>query len=360
MNVVCAALAACVSVMPAWDELGDVIEAHERAQQAVFALEATLRTEYSLDSGQTWSPYYSVSVMRQGARARVQVSSSATRFGGRMLRSETTQHLLYRPGEFLVVEGLSSSAEGTRRAGPAVPEVRAGRFTSPPSSPAGPKGTWSRSLLLTPDPRYTLRELVEQGRLISFQRLPGDAPRRRWEIVAEDPAREFRFTIELVEEHRFSIDRLTIFHAGDPSRGIPATRFVEHVTARHAVPGVTSLPASTSTVDELNPAFRVRSTIEYRSINEPLDEAKLDLKLPAGTLVNDAVDGKFHVWGRDAPERSFATGDEFNDWYQAQRLGAVRARADGPGPVTWIGGGLLVAASAVMLIRYLRRRAGFA
>ena len=80
-------------------------------------------------------------------------------------------------------------------------------------------------------------------------------------------------------------------------------------------------------------------------VNQPIEQ-DLTLEFPEGAIVIDHRSQRLHIWGKGAPERTFASRDEFDAWnnerqrqlleideaerlsnHPGRALGAVRNRA---------------------------------
>jgi len=68
--------------------------------------------------------------------------------------------------------------------------------------------------------------------------------------------------------------------------------------------------------------FEVRDVV----CNEPIAESEFSLPIPEGTIVVDHRVNKFHLWGKGAPARTFASNEEFSDWRTRQDLSLAPSR----------------------------------
>ena len=333
-----------VSAFQDGGEAGNLITRNEAILAGIRTLRATIEVRRSEDGGKTWKTLQSTKIVRSGQKELVKNHYEGAFFQGIWRPNPSDQANLFTPEETRTVATS--------------PRAGAGIDHPPASSPGGWLNQWKAQVQLT-DGDETYRQLLDRCRVVGISagedssgptRVLALEPKARKDEMGRrltfSPKRSYLMT-------RSEVD-FTDPNTPEPNKVRHANR--EVVDFWELGPGLT-LPKAIRTTRSDQPD--VINLFELRDVvcNQPIDDKEFDLPIPEGVVVVDHRVGKYHLWGKDGPARTFGSNDEFYRWKLEQKeAGTPKPRRFSPLMAAAAVACLVVIGAMFAYRRHLRRQ----
>ena len=327
------ALVLAIVVTPPSDaeEAAQLVARNEAILAKIRTLRATIEIKRSRDGGTTWEIVQTSRVVRSGRREIVFIKEHSVSVMGESQSVEDERTERFAPDAFLAVQTS--------------PEAGGAIHPPPPEGPGGWVNTWKFQIMLTHVDR-TYRGLLETCRVQGLK--DGDSatggPVRILSMVPKVRGQDRSYRLAFAPARNDAIVKLeTAFvdsNKPDPNQVRVATR--EVLDFWDLGPGIT-LPRTIRGTRDDEPDMVLLTEVRDVVCNEPIDEEEFQLSIPSGTIVVDHRSQKYHIWGNDAPARTFETPREFGEWQTRQRLSE-------PPPRSFMSGTTAIVALASLVI----------
>jgi len=319
------------------DEVERLVARNEAILSGMRTLRATILMKQSIDGGATWRTTQTIRVIRSGRKELVRTNSEGISFRGEWRPRKSEQIDLFEPSGH---QTLSVSPPGA-----------AGLDHPPPSGPGGWMNSWKFQLMLAAA-NSSYRGALDKSKLRAVKR-GEDSAELLLDPKEAGTIRSQRWTFS---SRRAGLVTKTEMDWTDQDRPGPnklRTAVREVVDFWDLGPGLV-LPKTIRASNTDDPQTIGMIEVGEVVCNEPIGDEEFVLPIPSGTVVVDHRENKYHLWGKDAPDQTFETSDEFNTWRTKQNATAAGRNSKTP----YLAAGIItVCVLAILALVVYRRRA---
>ena len=173
-----------------------LIEKNENTLARIHTMRLSVEGRRSVDEGETWSQMYEYTARRSGTRERTHTKSYGVVRDDQWVAERTELDFGYTERETRALSGLALGYRPrTPLEGRDVDRIKGGIQAPTAQGPQGRNVLWSRSLLIVPEGRYSLRGLYAASPSRKVQPSAVDAGRRTWTLFLNAPDGHFFYEI---------------------------------------------------------------------------------------------------------------------------------------------------------------------
>jgi RNA polymerase sigma factor (sigma-70 family) len=303
-----------------------IVERHEAQLERIRSLQCVIEMRASDDAEKSWKTMSRWNVYRSGPNERVRGQTFWTRDRARIVPSQGYSDVLLAPDGIRSLRGLDPDHPPIEPITALDELASGGQRVSGMIHPAQPSGPWGYKgglaadymALFLPTPVHSLRELC--------QATPGAVAKERSDehgnalvdLNLKSPDGKVAYVVTLSPARGYAIAETKSRQATNGTELKSSNRVLEF---QEPAPGI-FLPKSVRQTMSWAPAIVIDTVFQNVAVNAAVPEKEFALRFPAGLQVFDGGRKCWYLWGRGAPQRTYRTADEINEWNRIRLVSA--------------------------------------
>jgi len=330
-----------------------LVRENEANLRKIHTIKGVLESRLSIDSGKTWTRSRAIAFSRSGEKEHIFAQDYYILNGGKLEKIKTFNDVLSTQDGLWTMMGTSTDQIPARRM-TVLDELEGNKVSGliRPPEPCEAFGhkfrTWAHDVMITPDPRYTLRELCQNNRDARPVEHVDSKDGLTWELSLKTP--EISYLVSLSPSHGYLISKV--------EAKLSVGRYTCTVDEYMESEGGVFLPKRVKIDQTIKQRYLMETLMHDVEVNVPIDDNEFQVSFPEGIGVSNLAENVHYIWGKGKPELTFDTLDAFNSWKQSQTAGLMKqfGRA-GSGRLEWVVLGVVFVLLAMLVVgrKFLRR-----